>query len=89
MKSDARASSALFVSVLLDILAIIQQAIEEEQCDDHEGVYYREEPVDAPVYYPVYGVGELLCSSGVYVAGAEIERGRDMRFVRCWYPLQL
>ena len=45
--------------------------------------------MDAPVYYPVYGVGELLCSSGVYVAGAEIERGRDMGFVRCWYPLQL
>ena len=36
--------------------------------------------MDAPVYYPVYGVGELLRSSGVYVAGAEIEGGRDMRF---------
>ena len=71
----ARAVSALptmGVTQPLNILAIIQQAIEEEQYDDHEGVYYREEPVDVPVYYPVYGMSELLCSSGVYVADAEI-----------------
>ena len=71
----ARAVSALptmGVTQPLNILAIIQQAIEEEQYDDHEGVYYREEPVDAPVYYPVYGMSEFLCSSGVYVADAEI-----------------